>query len=178
MTLEKIAKEIAKCRKCRLWKCRNRTVPGYGNKKARIMFIGEAPGRNEDLHGRPFVGGSGKFLTEALESIKLTREDVFVTSVLKCRPPDNRNPKKDEEAACMPYLLKQIEIINPKVIVLLGNTAMKAILGYDKVMTHHGCLIKKDKRKYIPTLHPAAVMRMKKYKKTFMGDFKKIKKYA
>lgn len=173
--LSAIAKEISRCRKCSLWKARKNPVPGEGSPKAKLMLIGEAPGREEDKQGKPFVGGSGKLLTEALHNAGIERKDVFITSVLKCRPPNNRNPKKEEITACIPFLLKQIDAVNPMVIVPLGNIAMKALLGYDKVMKHHGKAIRKEGKIFFPTLHPAAVARLRRLKTLLEADLKKAK---
>ncbi len=123
--LKEIAERIKNCRKCDLWKYRKNPVPGEGNPNAKVMFIGEAPGRNEDEQGRPFVGKAGKLLTEIIEFWGFKREDVYITNVLKCRPPNNRDPRDDEIAACSPYLDEQIKVINPKVIVCVGRFAMR-----------------------------------------------------
>jgi len=162
--LEKLAKQIRKCRKCKLWKTRNNAVPGEGPSNAKIFFIGQAPGKQEDLQGKPFVGRAGKFLNMLLEKNNIKRSDVFITSVLKCFPPKNRLPKKDEIKACLPYLIKQLEIINPRVVVLLGNVAIKTLKNHE---------ILKGK-KVICTYHPAAGMRFPKIKKKMFDDFKRI----
>ena len=162
--LEKLAKQIRKCRKCKLWKTRNNAVPGEGPSNAKIFFIGQAPGKQEDLQGKPFVGRAAKFLNMLLEKNNIKRSDVFITSVLKCFPPKNRLPKKDEIKACLPYLIKQLEIINPRVVVLLGNVAIKTLKNHE---------ILKGK-KVICTYHPAAGMRFPKIKKKMFDDFKRI----
>ncbi len=126
--LKKLNKQIENCRKCRLYKTRKNAVPGEGDEKAKIMFIGEAPGFNEDKQGKPFVGQAGKIFDELLNSINLKREEIYITNILKCRPPGNRNPKEDEIKACSLYLNKQIEFIEPKIICCLGNFATTYIL--------------------------------------------------
>lgn len=173
--LEKVHAQIRKCRKCRLWKTRKHAVPGEGNPKAKIMFIGQAPGKTEDETGRPFVGRAGKLLTELLANVGLKREEVFITSVLRCFPPRNRMPKKDEINACNPYLKKQIALIKPKTIVLLGNIAIKTVLGdIGKLEKIHGKKIKRNGITYIPTYHPAAGIRFPKLKKKIEMDFKTL----
>lgn len=121
MKLKTIEEEIKKCKKCDLWKTKRNYVPGEGNENADVVFVGEAPGREEDLQGKPFVGNAGKLLTEMIEKIGLSRKDVFIGNVLKCRPPNNRDPTPDEIEACSPYLIRQLEVIKPKVIVCLGR---------------------------------------------------------
>ncbi len=171
--LERLHKQIKECRKCGLWKTRRHAVPGEGNPHAEIMFIGQAPGRTEDATGRPFVGRAGKLLTELLEKNGIRRKDVFITSVIKCFPPRNRTPKAGEISACNPFIRKQIELIKPKTIVLLGNIAIKTILGdagsLDKI---HGKKISREGMTYIPTYHPAAAMRFPEIRKKLGMDFK------
>ena len=118
---------VANCRKCSLWKTRSNPVVGGGSKDAKVMFIGEAPGYWEDVKGRPFVGRAGRVLDELLESINLSREEVYITNILKCRPPNNRNPLQSEIEACTPYLDRQIELMNPEIIATLGNFALSYI---------------------------------------------------
>ncbi|RLI73548.1 uracil-DNA glycosylase [Archaeoglobales archaeon] len=120
-SLATIEEEIKKCKKCDLWSTKRNYVPGDGSENADVVFIGEAPGREEDLQGKPFVGNAGKLLTEMIEKIGLTRKDVFIGNVLKCRPPNNRDPTPEEIEACSPYLIRQLEVIKPKVIVCLGR---------------------------------------------------------
>lgn len=174
--LSPLHKKIRICKKCELWKTRTNAVPGEGSSNAKVMFIGEAPGRVEDKTGRPFVGRAGKLLTELIESTTLKRKDVFITSPIKCRPPRNRKPKQKEIDACMPYLQKQIEIINPKIIILLGNTAIKTILGkMDGINKIHGKAINRRGRIYFLTFHPAAGVRSTTKKEQLKKDFKKVK---
>lgn len=176
MSLKDLAKKIKVCKKCRLWKSRINAVPGEGNPRAKIMFIGEAPGSKEDETGKPFMGMAGVFLDTLFKKYKIKRKDIFITSVVKCRPPENRNPKADEINACAKaYLYKQIKAVKPKIIVLLGNIPLKALLGKKKMSEVHGKIFIKRKIKYIPLFHPAAGMRFPKIKKEMTADFKKIK---
>ena len=164
------------CNKCKLAKGRNNVVIGDGNKKARIMFIGEGPGADEDAQGIPFVGKAGKLMNMAFAGIGLKREDVYIANIVKCRPPANRNPEKDEAEACMEYLRIQIELIKPKVIVLLGNVSLKNILGDEYSITKiRGTWIEKDGIKYMPTFHPAALLRDETKKIEFWKDLKTVK---
>jgi DNA polymerase len=177
--LEKLHEEIRACHKCDLWKGRTKVVPGEGPENAKIMFVGLAPGATENKTGRPFVGRAGKLLNELLAIAGLKRKEVFITSVLKSMLPRNRLPKADEISACLPYLKKQIEIINPRIIVLLGDVAMRAILGKEvgKITDIHGKAIRCNGKIYFPTYHPAAGLRSAKIKrKQLEADFKKLKK--
>jgi len=128
LTIEEVAEECRKCKKCPLYLTRMKVVPGEGNEKSKVMFIGEAPGEDEDLKGRPFVGRAGQLLTKILQSVKIKREDVFITNMVKCRPPGNRNPSKSEIETCFPYLETQVALINPKIIVTLGNVPTQYLL--------------------------------------------------
>ena len=176
MTLKSLAKKIKVCKKCRLWKNRINAVPGEGSSRAKIMFIGESPGRKEDETGKPFMGMAGVFLDQLFKKNKIRRKNVFITSVVKCRPPGNRNPKKDEVKTCVKaYLFKQINLIKPKVIVLLGNIALKALLDKKKMSEVHGKVFIRNKIRCIPTFHPAAGMRFPKIRKKMINDFKNIK---
>ncbi|MHC4557076.1 MAG: uracil-DNA glycosylase [Planctomycetota bacterium] len=130
--LEKIAEEVRQCRKCGLGSLRTNAVPGEGNPDARIMFIGEAPGADEDAQGQPFVGRAGQLLDKIIEACGLKRSDVFIGNILKCRPPDNRDPRAEEIISCLPYLQRQIEIINPEIIVALGAHAARTLLNTTK----------------------------------------------
>lgn len=173
--LTELANKIKVCKKCRLWKNRINAVPGEGNLKAKIMFVGESPGRKEDETGKPFIGMAGVFLDQLFKKYKIKRKDVFITSVIKCRPPKNRNPKPDEIKVCKNYLTKQIKLIKPKAIVLLGNIALKTLLDKKKMTEVHGKIFIKNKIKYIPTFHPAAGMRFSRLRKLIDDDFKKIR---
>jgi uracil-DNA glycosylase family 4 len=161
LTLERVREEIGECTRCRLHKGRARIVFGEGNPRAEIVFIGEGPGEEEDRQGRPFVGRAGKLLTKIIEDgMKLRREDVYIANIVKCRPPGNREPERDEIAACSPFLLKQIGAIRPKVIVALGRPATSTLLGRSVQITRvrgtwhdfHGIPL-------MPTYHPAFVLR-------------------
>lgn len=171
-----VHKKICKCKKCNLWKTRVRAVPGEGPADAKIMFIGLSPGKTEDEQGRPFVGRAGKLLDELLDSIKLKRKDIFITSVLRCHPPKNRLPKTEEVAACLPYLQKYVEIINPQIIVLLGNFAIKTVLGkLNGINKIHGKTVRCNGKLYFLTFHPAAGIRASRTKQKLKQDFKKLK---
>lgn len=172
--LTEIATEISACTKCRLCKGRNKTVPGEGNSQARILFIGEGPGYNEDKQGRPFVGPAGQFLEELLASINLKRSDVFITNVVKCRPPENRDPQPDEMAACNDYLERQLEAIKPQVIVTLGRHSMSKYFPGEKISAIHGRARKRDGYICIAMYHPAAGLHQAALKDTIRTDFKKI----
>ena len=169
-TLEIIAEEVRKCTLCRLSEGRTNAVPGEGNGFAKIMFIGEAPGRSEDQQGRPFVGAAGKLLTEALQEAGLSREDVFITNIVKCRPPNNRVPKEEERNACRPYLERQIALINPKIICILGRTAYESLLEGGSITSNRGRLVKHHKRFYFLTVHPAAIIYNPELKTVFRSD--------
>ncbi len=172
--LDQINDEIARCRKCRLGYSRTHAVPGEGPEDAEVMFIGEAPGFHEDRQGRPFVGASGHFLDELLEEIGLKREDVFITNVVKCRPPGNRDPKPDELKACAPYLERQIEMIKPKVIVTLGRFSMERYFPGASITRIHGNHKRIGSTIYMATFHPAAALRQPKWRDTIRDDFQKI----
>src|SRR5215472_17336003 len=172
--LEKVAAEVSTCTKCDLCKSRTKAVPGEGNPYARIMFIGEGPGFHEDTQGRPFVGPAGQFLVELLASINLKRSDVFITNVVKHRPPGNRDPLPAEISACDDYLERQIAAINPQVIVTLGRFSMAKFFGGDKISTIHGRARSVDGRICIAMYHPAAGLHQQSLKDTIRADFKKI----
>ncbi len=182
-TLKDIEEEIRNCKKCELWKSKTNYVPGEGREDARIVFIGEAPGREEDKQGRPFVGNAGKLLNELLESIGLKREDVFIGNVLKCRPPNNRDPKPEEIEACSPYLIRQLNVIKPDVIVCLGRHSASFIfdlfgLEFRGISRERGEVRKvrawnKDVF-IIPVYHPAAALYKPPLKEVLKRDFEKI----
>ncbi len=171
--LDKIAAKINVCKKCPLWRSRKRAVPGEGPSNAKIMFVGQAPGSEENKSGRPFVGRAGKLLNEVLKKAKIERKKCFITSVIKCFPPKNRLPKKQEVEACKPYLLKQIEIIKPKIIVLLGRLAVKTLLGKAELKKIHGKKLMIDNTIYLATYHPSAA-RFPWIKKVIEKDLKTI----
>jgi len=172
--LREVAAEVSTCSKCDLCKGRTKAVPGEGNPHAKILFIGEGPGFHEDKQGRPFVGPSGQFLEELLKSINLKRSDVFITNVVKCRPPENRDPLPGEVGACNDYLDRQIAALKPRVIVTLGRISMSKCFGGEKISAIHGRARKKDGYMCIPMFHPAAALRTESYKIALREDFKKI----
>lgn len=173
--LEGLRKEIEKCKECKRFK-KGKLVFGEGNVNSKIMFLGEAPGKEEAKTGRPFVGRSGKFLTKMLKSIGIDRKNVYITSPVKYYP-GKRAPNKKEIQAGLKHTLKQIEIIKPKIIVLLGNVALKFILDKNLTISKvHGKIIKRKGITYIPTFHPSAAMRFPKIKIKMIKDFKKLKR--
>ena len=176
MSLEDIASEVRACRLCGLSINRKNAVPGEGCEDANIIFIGEAPGADEDEKGRPFIGRAGKLLGNALEDAEILRKDVFITNIVKCRPPNNRPPFPGEVAACRPYLERQIKTIKPKLICLLGNTAAKTILNSKSIGKLRGKLVEKDGNIYYCTYHPAAALYDFKVKPIFYDDLKELKK--
>ena len=169
--LEELYEVIRRCTLCPLHKTRTNAVPGEGPVNSRVMFIGEAPGASEDESGRPFVGRSGEFLASMIKEIGLSRNSVFITSILKSRPPNNRTPTRAEINACRPYLEKQIEIINPQIVVLLGGVAISSLIGPWKVSEAHGKFYETDDRKYFLTFHPAAALRFPKVRAAMREDF-------
>ena|SRR2546421_2938882 len=154
--LEELAAQIRVCTRCPLHASRTLAVPGDGKLTSQVMIIGEGPGKDEDATGHPFVGAAGRFLDHVLEGTGLNRDDFFITNTVKCRPPQNRTPKKLEVDTCTSnYLFEQIELINPKLIVLLGSVAAKKILGVKSINEARGKVIKQDGRKYLVGYHPA-----------------------
>ncbi len=176
MKLRELEEAIEGCRRCRLGEGRKKTVPGEGPADAKFMFIGEAPGRREDETGRPFVGRSGKLLRESMRKAGLDPGDCFITSPIKCRPPKNRKPRKDELEACRPWLEKQIEVVDPSVVVLLGNFATKALLEKTGVTKLHGEWEKRGGRLFFVTFHPAAVLRGMVKREEYVRDLEKARK--
>jgi len=173
--LNKFKKEVEKCRKCSLWKTRKKIVFGEGPVSAKIMFLGEAPGKEEDKTGIPFCGRAGKLLDNLLKENKIDRKKVYITSVIKCRPPKNRIPSKEELTACRKWWQKQIGIIKPKKIILLGRVAFNTVLGLGELGDCRGRWLKVKNQLYFPTYHPAAALRFPRIKKILEKDFKKIK---
>jgi len=171
-----LKEEILQCTKCELAKTRNHVIFGEGNANAGILIIGEAPGRDEDLQGRPFVGKSGQLLDMILAACGFTRsEHVFISNIVKCRPPDNRVPTHREATTCMPWLLKQIELINPKILILLGATALKYMAGPEhRITRERGNWLNWQNRLAMPVYHPAALLRDHLLKRDTWEDFKKI----
>ena len=156
--LETTRQKVIECTKCELFKTRTNAVPGKGNFQSDVIFVGEAPGRNEDKNGEPFVGIAGQRLNIALENAGVSRESIYITNVVKCRPPNNRVPTISERNTCQDYLQKEISIINPKIICILGNTAFNSILGGSEITKYRGKIVKKDKQFYFLTVHPAATI--------------------
>lgn len=172
--LDEIAAEIRVCTRCELHRTRTNSVPGEGPADARIMLIGEAPGWNEDQQGRPFIGAAGKFLEELLAAAGLKRSDVFITNVVKSRPPGNRDPLPDEIAACAPFLQRQIDTIDPDVIVTLGRFSMAKWFPGERISRIHGQPKKDGKRLIVPMYHPAAALHQQALKATILEDFAKL----
>lgn len=170
------AKQVSVCTKCPLSKSRNHTVFGVGHPDADVVFVGEAPGRDEDLQGEPFVGRAGQLLNKILAAVGFQREDVYIANILKCRPPENRNPAPDEVMHCEPYLIRQLEIIQPKVICALGRVAATTLLKNSMSLTkmrtqvhdYHGIPL-------IPTYHPAALLRNPNWKRPAWEDVQKLR---
>lgn len=172
--LQEIARQIADCTACPLSRTRHKTVPGDGPPNATIMFIGEAPGFHEDQQGKPFVGAAGQFLSELLASIGLRREDVFIANVVKCRPPNNRDPQPDEINACDHFLRSQIATLRPKVVVTLGRFSMGKFFPGETIGRIHGQPRMRDGVAYIPLYHPAAALHQPALRRTIEQDFQKI----
>jgi uracil-DNA glycosylase family 4 len=173
-TIAQIAKEVSACTKCPLHEGRKKSVPGEGPANAEIMFIGEGPGFHENEQGRPFVGAAGKFLDQLLAQADLTRTDVWIGNVVKCRPPSNRDPMPEELAACDAYLEAQIKAINPSIIVTLGRFSMGKFVSGAKISAIHGQMRKVDDRFVIPMFHPAAALHQAALKPAILGDFAKL----
>ena len=182
--IQAIAEEVAECKKCGLWKTRNKSVVGGGSLDAKIMLIGEAPGYNEDQRGEPFVGKAGKVLDEMLALIGLERGDIYIANILKCRPPSNRDPMPEEIGACTPYLDRQIGIIKPETMCLMGNFAASYIFGkfgikQESMGKIHGRMFRVRNllldARIIPLYHPASAVYNPEMKSTLMQDFRVIK---
>jgi DNA polymerase len=175
-TLEDLRTELGDCQRCKLWNGRTHIVFGVGNPHAKLMFVGEGPGRDEDLQAEPFVGRAGQLLTEIItKGMKMRREDVYIANVIKCRPPENRNPEPDEIAACEPFLRRQIDIIQPKVLVALGTFAAQTLLGMRVPISRlRGHWYDYQGVKLMPTLHPAYLLRNPADKKLVWEDIKMV----
>lgn len=169
--IEKLNEEIRSCRKCHLSETRNKAVPGEGNIHTKIVFVGQAPGKDEDAQGSPFVGRAGRFLDELLDMIGIDRRDVYITSAIKCYPPRNRRPKREEVEACKPYLRRQLETIDPAIVVLLGGVALEVLLGEKGLAKVHGRIVRKGRRRFFVTYHPAAGMRFPEVRERMSEDF-------
>ena len=181
LQLEKLNGEMLACTKCALRQGCTQVVPGAGSADAKIMFIGEGPGQKEDELGVPFVGAAGKFLDEMLEAIKLKREEVYIANVVKCRPPNNRDPLPEEVATCWPWLLAQIKIIEPKLIVTLGRHSMERFLPGFKISTVHGKALRREiesmgRQVFYTLYHPAAALYNGSMRETLIKDFRRIPK--
>jgi DNA polymerase len=175
--MREIQKELENCRRCKLCAGRKNIVFGSGNVRAKLVFVGEGPGRDEDIQGLPFVGRAGQLLTKIIESIGLTRDEVYIANVIKCRPPGNRNPQPEEIACCLPYLMKQLEVIQPKIVCALGKFAAQTLIGTTEPISRlrgrfhdfHGI-------KVMPTFHPAYLLRNPHGKRQVWEDMKEIKR--
>ena len=172
--IEKIKQQVIECTKCELSKTRTNSVAGKGNFKSDVIFVGEAPGKNEDLKGEPFIGIAGKKLSIALKSAGITREEVYITNIVKCRPPNNRVPTSIERDTCQEYLKKEIEIIKPKIICILGNTAFGSLLDGKEITKFRGKIVSKDNQLYFLTVHPAATIYNQKLISVLEKDIKKL----
>jgi DNA polymerase len=169
-----IREQVISCTNCDLCKTRTNAVPGKGNENAKIVFVGEAPGKTEDQKGEPFVGAAGKKLTDMLQKHGIMRNSVYITNVVKCRPPNNRIPTEKERNSCMQYLEKELQIINPRIICIMGNTASTSILGSAEITKNHGKTIIKEGRTYFLTFHPAATIYNQELIKTMENDIEKL----
>jgi uracil-DNA glycosylase len=177
-TFEQIHAEIGDCTRCPLHQERTHVVHTEGNRKSRLMFVGEAPGADEDAQARPFVGRAGQLLTKIIEAIGMKREEVLIGNVNRCRPPGNRAPMPDEAATCKPYLLREIAVVQPEVIVVLGNTAMKNLLDTREGITRlRGRFQDYQGIKVMPTFHPAYLLRDPSKKRETWEDLKKVRDY-
>jgi DNA polymerase len=175
-SLSRVSDEVNQCTKCPLSLSRTRAVPGEGSPGARVVVVGEGPGRNEDLEGRPFVGAAGKELERLLMEAGLKRDGVYITNVVKCRPPENRRPTSGEADACDPYLQRQLALIRPKIVVLLGDSALKRFLPGESLGRVHGKLLEKERFSLFPTYHPAAILYNRALEIVIKEDFKKLEK--
>jgi uracil-DNA glycosylase len=176
-TLESVRAELGDCRRCKLHKNRTQIVFGTGNPKAKLVFVGEAPGRDEDLQGEPFVGLAGQLLTKIIQAIQLERKEVYIANIIKCRPPENRNPQPDEIAACEPFLIRQLQAIQPKLICALGTFAAQTLLKTEeKISSLRGRFQVYQGIPLMPTYHPAFLLRNANHKRDVWEDMKKIKR--
>jgi uracil-DNA glycosylase family 4 len=176
-SLKEVREELGDCRRCKLHSTRTNIVFGAGNPKALLVFVGEGPGRDEDLQGKPFVGLAGQLLTKIIQAIQLTREEVYIANIIKCRPPGNRNPEPDEIQACEPFLIKQLEAIRPKLICALGTFAAQTLLKTEeRISLLRGRFHQYQGIPLMPTYHPAYLLRNPNFKRDVWEDMKKIKK--
>lgn len=170
--MELLYKECSKCENCELSLTRNNLVFGVGDDNAKVMFIGEGPGENEDMKGEPFVGRAGQLLDKMLQGVNLSRQDIYIANIVKCRPPKNRDPLPEEKDKCIGWLFKQIEIIDPDIIVCLGRIAAAIIIDPDiRISKEHGQWVNKNNRLYMAMLHPAAILRNPNLKPEAFNDF-------
>ncbi|MDG6989280.1 MAG: uracil-DNA glycosylase [Nitrososphaerota archaeon] len=175
-TLEALAVEVRNCHLCPLAKGRTNAVPGEGSGRSKIVLVGEAPGREEDLSGRPFVGRGGRILRSALDSVGVASEQAYISNVVKCRPPKNRLPTRNEIDICRgAYLSRELELVDPDFVVLLGRTASRTLLGVDSLGSVRGKVVKMQGRRYLSAYHPAAVLRNPGLKGAFWHDLRKIR---
>ncbi len=173
--LASIAQEVASCQKCNLGATRTKAVPGVGSARARICFVGEAPGREEDLSGVPFVGQAGRLLDRLLAAEGLSRANCYICNIVKCRPPNNRVPELSEVTACSLYLYAQLAVVEPDVICLLGNTALRFFFGEQySIGQVRGTILLKDEQRFMPTYHPAAALRNPQYVQVIQTDLRKL----
>lgn len=171
-----ISEEVIRCTNCELCRTRKNAVPGEGSASARIMFVGEAPGRFEDVQGKPFVGPAGKILEAALLKANISRSQIFITNIVKCRPPGNRRPKRNEISKCNDYLNKQISVINPKIVCILGATAYSSLLGGKEITLNRGKMLNINGRNYFLTIHPAATLYRRSLLRVLERDLLKMSK--
>ncbi len=177
LALEEVREELGDCRRCKLHSTRTNIVFGAGTPEARLVFVGEGPGRDEDLQGKPFVGLAGQLLTKIIQAIQLTREEVYIANIIKCRPPGNRNPEPDEIRACEPFLIKQLQAIRPQLICALGTFAAQTLLKTEeKISLLRGRFHQYQGIPLMPTYHPAYLLRNPQFKRDVWEDMKKIKK--
>ena len=172
--LEAVRQKVIECTKCDLCKTRTNSVTGKGNFNSDVIFVGEPPGKNEDLHGEPFIGVAGKRLSAALDDAGVSRDDVYITNTVKCRPPNNRVPSKTERETCRVYIEKEIEIIKPKIICVLGNTAFGSVLGGTEITKFRGKIGRKNNQLYFISVHPAATIYNQKLVEVLAQDIKKL----
>ena len=178
MELEQLHKEVKACKQCGLHATRTQAVPGVGPCPSDILIVGEAPGFNEDRQGEPFVGAAGKLLDTLLARIGLGRADVYITNVLKCRPPQNRDPMPDEAEACSPYLARQLALVRPKVVLILGRHALERLLpGQGSISRIHGSMVRRGEVAYVPLYHPAAALHNGALVADLEHDFDTVKRY-
>lgn len=173
-SLSSLSRRIRACHLCRLVESRTHAVPGEGDPQAAVLFVGEAPGKSEDAEGRPFVGMAGRYLDRLLADIGWSRDQVYITNVVKCRPPDNRDPRRDEIDACRPYLQRQIELIQPRLIVTLGRHALEWFLPGVKISAIHGTVQHTGDVALLPLYHPAAARRFRERRVALEEAFRRI----